>query len=44
MLVQTTDEAERWLKAEVKIIPYSSDLGVLGNGYAAAVRRLRPDG
>ncbi len=44
MLVQTLDEAERWLKAGVKIIAYSSDVGVLGNGYAAAVRQLRPDG
>ena len=34
----------RWLKAGVKIIACSSDVAVLRNGDAAAVRRLRPDG
>jgi 2-keto-3-deoxy-L-rhamnonate aldolase RhmA len=43
MLVQTLDEAERWIQAGVKIIAYSSDVAVLRGGYAAAVRRLRPD-
>lgn len=43
MLVQTLDEAERWIEAGVKIIAYSSDVAVLRNGYAAAVRRLRPN-
>jgi 2-keto-3-deoxy-L-rhamnonate aldolase RhmA len=43
MLVQTLDEAERWIEAGVKIIAYSSDVAVLRSGYAAAVRRLRPN-
>jgi 2-keto-3-deoxy-L-rhamnonate aldolase RhmA len=42
MLVQTLEEAERWIRAGVKIIAYSSDVAVLRSGYAAAVRRLRP--
>ncbi len=42
MLVQTLDEAERWIAAGVKIIAYSTDASVLGTHYAAAVRRLRP--
>jgi 2-keto-3-deoxy-L-rhamnonate aldolase RhmA len=42
MLVQTLDEAERWIAAGVKIIAYSTDASVLGSHYAAAVRRLRP--
>jgi 2-keto-3-deoxy-L-rhamnonate aldolase RhmA len=42
MLVQTLDEAERWIEAGVMIIAYASDAAVLGAGYAAAVRRLRP--
>ncbi|MBI3972373.1 MAG: hypothetical protein HY332_13925 [Chloroflexi bacterium] len=42
MLVQTLEEAERWIAAGAKIIAYSSDAAVLRSGYAAAVRRLRP--
>jgi 2-keto-3-deoxy-L-rhamnonate aldolase RhmA len=42
MLVQTLDEAERWLQAGAKIIAYSSDVSILRSGYAAAVKRLRP--
>jgi 2-keto-3-deoxy-L-rhamnonate aldolase RhmA len=42
MLVQTLDEAERWIAAGVKIIAYSSDVAILHSGYAAAMRRLRP--
>jgi 2-keto-3-deoxy-L-rhamnonate aldolase RhmA len=41
MLVQTLEEAERWIAAGVKIIAYSSDVAVLQNGYAAAAGRLR---
>jgi 2-keto-3-deoxy-L-rhamnonate aldolase RhmA len=41
MLVDTVPEAERWIKAGVRIIAYSSDVAVLRNGYAAAVQRLR---
>jgi 2-keto-3-deoxy-L-rhamnonate aldolase RhmA len=44
MLVQTLDEAEHWIRAGVKIVAYSSDAAVLRNGFAAAMRRLRPDG
>jgi 2-keto-3-deoxy-L-rhamnonate aldolase RhmA len=42
MLVQTLEEAERWIAAGVKIIAYSSDTAVLRAGFAAASRRLRP--
>lgn len=41
MLVQTLDEAERWIKAGVKIIAYSSDVAVLKAGFAAAAKRLK---
>lgn len=44
MLVQTLEEAERWIAAGVTIIAYASDVAVLQGGFAAAVRRLRPDG
>jgi 2-keto-3-deoxy-L-rhamnonate aldolase RhmA len=44
MLVQTLDEAERWIRAGVKLIAYASDVAVLRAGYAAAVQRLRPGG
>jgi 2-keto-3-deoxy-L-rhamnonate aldolase RhmA len=43
MLVQTLDEAERWIRAGVKIIAYSSDVAVLSSGYTSAMRRLRPE-
>jgi 2-keto-3-deoxy-L-rhamnonate aldolase RhmA len=42
MLVQTLEEAERWIAAGAKLIAYSSDVAVLRSGYAAAVARLRP--
>jgi 2-keto-3-deoxy-L-rhamnonate aldolase RhmA len=42
MLVQTLDEAERWIKAGVKIIAYSSDVQVLKAGFQAAAQRLKP--
>jgi 2-keto-3-deoxy-L-rhamnonate aldolase RhmA len=42
MLVQTLDEAERWLRAGVTIIAYASDVAVLKSGFAAAMARLRP--
>jgi 2-keto-3-deoxy-L-rhamnonate aldolase RhmA len=41
MLVQTLDEAERWIQAGVKIIAYSSDVAVLKAGFAAAAKRLK---
>jgi 2-keto-3-deoxy-L-rhamnonate aldolase RhmA len=41
MLVNTVDEAVRWIKAGVKIIAYSSDVNVLRSGYAQAVTRMR---
>lgn len=41
MLVQTLDEAERWIKAGVKIIAYSSDVAVLRSGFVAAASRLK---
>lgn len=42
MLCQTVEEAERWIAAGVKIIAYASDVAILKQGFAAAVRRLRP--
>jgi 2-keto-3-deoxy-L-rhamnonate aldolase RhmA len=44
MLVQTLDEAERWIEAGAKIIAYSTDVAILRSGYQAAVKRLRPNG
>jgi 2-keto-3-deoxy-L-rhamnonate aldolase RhmA len=41
MLVDTVEEAERWIKAGVRLIAYSSDVAVLRQSYAAAVQRLR---
>jgi 2-keto-3-deoxy-L-rhamnonate aldolase RhmA len=42
MLVGTLEEAERWIKAGARLIAYSSDVGILKAGYAAAARRLHP--
>jgi 2-keto-3-deoxy-L-rhamnonate aldolase RhmA len=42
MLVQTLDEAERWIAAGAKIIAYASDVAILQSGFVAAVNRLRP--
>jgi 2-dehydro-3-deoxyglucarate aldolase/4-hydroxy-2-oxoheptanedioate aldolase len=44
MLVQTLDEAERWIAAGAKIIAYASDVAILRQGFAAAADRLRPRG
>ena len=44
MLCQTLEEAERWIAAGAQIIAYATDVAILGQGYAAAVRRLRPGG
>ncbi len=41
MLVDTIEEAQRWIEAGVRIIAYSSDVAVLSKAYAAAVQRLR---
>jgi len=43
MLVQTLEEAERWIAAGAKIIAYSSDVAVLRAGFATAARRLHPN-
>ncbi len=43
MLVQTLDEAERWLTAGVKIIAYASDVAILKSGFQAAAHRLRAE-
>jgi len=40
MLVDSLDEAQRWIGEGVKLIAYSSDTAVLRAGYAAAVERL----
>jgi 2-keto-3-deoxy-L-rhamnonate aldolase RhmA len=44
MLVQTLEEAERWIAAGAKIIAYSSDVAVLRAGFAAAASRLHRAG
>jgi len=44
MLCQTLEEAERWIGAGAKIIAYSSDVAMLWQGFATAVRRLRTAG
>ncbi|MGH2353173.1 MAG: HpcH/HpaI aldolase family protein [Chloroflexota bacterium] len=41
MLVQTLEEAERWIAAGVKLVAYSSDVAVLRSAYTAAMSRLR---
>jgi len=41
MLVQTVEEAERWIAAGAKIIAYASDAGILRAGFGAAARRLK---
>jgi 2-keto-3-deoxy-L-rhamnonate aldolase RhmA len=41
MLVPTLEQAERWLEAGVKIIAYSSEVAVIHQAYAAAVKRLQ---
>jgi 2-keto-3-deoxy-L-rhamnonate aldolase RhmA len=41
MLVDSLDEAVRWIAAGVKLIAYSSDVAILRAGYAAAADRLR---
>ena len=42
MLVDSLEEAERWIKAGVTIIAYSSDVAVLRTAYASAAARLTP--
>ncbi len=41
MLVGTIEEGERWHKAGCNLIAYSSDAGVLRQGYMAAAKRLK---
>jgi len=41
MLVDTVEEAARWIQAGVRIIAYSSDVAVLRGAYASAIQRLR---
>ena len=44
MLVQTVEEARRWIDAGVQLIAYSSDVAVLLSGYRSAMAQLRaPD-
>jgi 2-keto-3-deoxy-L-rhamnonate aldolase RhmA len=40
MLVQTLEEAERWIGEGVRIIAYTSDVAVLRAAYTAAAQRL----
>ena len=41
MLVDTVEEAERWIQAGVRLIAYSSDVAVLRSGYASVTSRLK---
>jgi 2-keto-3-deoxy-L-rhamnonate aldolase RhmA len=41
MLVDTVEEAERWIDAGVLLIAYSSDVAVLRSGYASVASRLK---
>jgi 2-keto-3-deoxy-L-rhamnonate aldolase RhmA len=41
MLVQSVDEAKRWIQAGVKIIVYASEVDILKNGFAGAVKQMR---
>jgi 2-keto-3-deoxy-L-rhamnonate aldolase RhmA len=41
MLVDSIEEAQRWIDVGALLIAYSSDVAVLRQGYAAAVRKLR---
>jgi 2-keto-3-deoxy-L-rhamnonate aldolase RhmA len=41
MLVQSVDEAKRWIQAGVKIIVYASEVDILKNGFAAVVNQMR---
>jgi 2-keto-3-deoxy-L-rhamnonate aldolase RhmA len=41
MLVQSVDEAKRWIQAGVKIIVYASEVDILKNGFASAVKQMR---
>jgi 2-keto-3-deoxy-L-rhamnonate aldolase RhmA len=40
MLVDSVEEAQRWIDAGVMLIAYSSDVAILRSGYASAVRQL----
>lgn len=40
MLVDSVEEAQRWIKAGVQLIAYSSDVAILRQSYAAAIKRL----
>jgi 2-keto-3-deoxy-L-rhamnonate aldolase RhmA len=42
MLVDTLEEAEKWIAEGVKLIAYASDTAVLRQSYAAAAQRLKP--
>ena len=41
MLVDTVEEAQRWIAGGVRIIAYSSDVAVLLSTYKTAMQRLR---
>jgi 2-keto-3-deoxy-L-rhamnonate aldolase RhmA len=43
MLLDSVPDAQRWIRAGVKIIAYSSDAAVLKQGYAAVARELKTE-
>jgi 2-keto-3-deoxy-L-rhamnonate aldolase RhmA len=42
MLVDNVEEAQRWVKAGVQLIAYSSDVAILRSGYASAIQQITP--
>jgi 2-keto-3-deoxy-L-rhamnonate aldolase RhmA len=44
MLVDSVEEATRWIQAGVKIIVYASDTNLLKNGFATVITQLRQIG
>jgi 2-keto-3-deoxy-L-rhamnonate aldolase RhmA len=42
LLCGSIDQAKRWIDAGVKIIAFSSDVGMLQQAYRTVVERLRP--
>jgi predicted histidine transporter YuiF (NhaC family) len=40
MLVQSLDEAKRWIQAGVKIIAYASEVVILKEGFARIAKEL----
>jgi len=44
MLIHSVEEANRRMRAGVKIIVYASDVNILKNGYISVIEQLREKG